>query len=181
MSSRHETSSARHGCSECSRMHSNENGCLDVAPPEHSEHVLNQCHSTVSFQDMIISGLQPETSYSLTVTAYTTKGDGARSKPKLVSTTGAGNHICAYVYLGHALGDSNTNFPNGMGGVSERGKKRLWSTTFVYVCVCVHIIIYILFIEQVFLEHVLIMSGTIPIAGHTSISKTNSALLRFIF
>ncbi|XP_044795813.1 receptor-type tyrosine-protein phosphatase delta isoform X17 [Bubalus bubalis] len=39
--------------------------------------------------DMIISGLQPETSYSLTVTAYTTKGDGARSKPKLVSTTGA--------------------------------------------------------------------------------------------
>ncbi|XP_031233576.1 receptor-type tyrosine-protein phosphatase delta isoform X27 [Mastomys coucha] len=40
-------------------------------------------------QDMIISGLQPETSYSLTVTAYTTKGDGARSKPKLVSTTGA--------------------------------------------------------------------------------------------
>uniref|UniRef100_A0A8D0GEC5 Receptor-type tyrosine-protein phosphatase S n=1 Tax=Sphenodon punctatus TaxID=8508 RepID=A0A8D0GEC5_SPHPU len=40
-------------------------------------------------QDMIISGLQPETTYSLTVTAYTTKGDGARSKPKLVSTTGA--------------------------------------------------------------------------------------------
>ncbi|XP_043371423.1 receptor-type tyrosine-protein phosphatase delta isoform X1 [Dermochelys coriacea] len=38
---------------------------------------------------MIISGLQPETTYSLTVTAYTTKGDGARSKPKLVSTTGA--------------------------------------------------------------------------------------------
>ncbi|XP_012502834.1 PREDICTED: receptor-type tyrosine-protein phosphatase delta [Propithecus coquereli] len=47
------------------------------------------CYSIVSFQDMIISGLQPETSYSLTVTAYTTKGDGARSKPKLVSTTGA--------------------------------------------------------------------------------------------
>ncbi|XP_073201490.1 receptor-type tyrosine-protein phosphatase delta isoform X39 [Lepidochelys kempii] len=40
-------------------------------------------------QEMIISGLQPETTYSLTVTAYTTKGDGARSKPKLVSTTGA--------------------------------------------------------------------------------------------
>ncbi|XP_050798961.1 receptor-type tyrosine-protein phosphatase delta isoform X26 [Gopherus flavomarginatus] len=40
-------------------------------------------------QKMIISGLQPETTYSLTVTAYTTKGDGARSKPKLVSTTGA--------------------------------------------------------------------------------------------
>ncbi|XP_051785954.1 receptor-type tyrosine-protein phosphatase delta isoform X5 [Erpetoichthys calabaricus] len=40
-------------------------------------------------QEMIISGLQPETTYSVTVTAYTTKGDGARSKPKLVSTTGA--------------------------------------------------------------------------------------------
>ncbi|XP_035165764.1 receptor-type tyrosine-protein phosphatase delta isoform X31 [Oxyura jamaicensis] len=40
-------------------------------------------------QEMIISGLQPETTYSFTVTAYTTKGDGARSKPKLVSTTGA--------------------------------------------------------------------------------------------
>nr|XP_008101573.1 PREDICTED: receptor-type tyrosine-protein phosphatase delta isoform X21 [Anolis carolinensis] len=40
-------------------------------------------------QEMVISGLQPETTYSLTVTAYTTKGDGARSKPRLVSTTGA--------------------------------------------------------------------------------------------
>ncbi|XP_064260811.1 receptor-type tyrosine-protein phosphatase delta isoform X12 [Passer domesticus] len=39
--------------------------------------------------EMLISGLQPETTYSFTVTAYTTKGDGARSKPKLVSTTGA--------------------------------------------------------------------------------------------
>ncbi|XP_041117813.1 receptor-type tyrosine-protein phosphatase delta-like isoform X8 [Polyodon spathula] len=38
---------------------------------------------------MVISGLQPETTYSVTVTAYTTKGDGARSKPKMVSTTGA--------------------------------------------------------------------------------------------
>ncbi|XP_041117832.1 receptor-type tyrosine-protein phosphatase delta-like isoform X10 [Polyodon spathula] len=40
-------------------------------------------------QVMVISGLQPETTYSVTVTAYTTKGDGARSKPKMVSTTGA--------------------------------------------------------------------------------------------
>ncbi|XP_069482044.1 receptor-type tyrosine-protein phosphatase delta isoform X9 [Ambystoma mexicanum] len=39
--------------------------------------------------EMIISGLQPETAYSITVTAYTTKGDGARSKAKVVSTTGA--------------------------------------------------------------------------------------------
>ncbi|XP_077105320.1 receptor-type tyrosine-protein phosphatase delta isoform X16 [Ranitomeya variabilis] len=40
-------------------------------------------------QEMIISGLQPETAYAITVTAYTTKGDGARSKPKVVTTSGA--------------------------------------------------------------------------------------------
>ncbi|KAJ7308438.1 hypothetical protein JRQ81_008986 [Phrynocephalus forsythii] len=39
--------------------------------------------------DMVISGLQPETTYSITVAAYTMKGDGARSKPKLVVTKGA--------------------------------------------------------------------------------------------
>ncbi|EMP24215.1 Receptor-type tyrosine-protein phosphatase S, partial [Chelonia mydas] len=39
--------------------------------------------------EMIIAGLQPETSYSITVAAYTMKGDGARSKPKLVMTKGA--------------------------------------------------------------------------------------------
>ncbi|XP_060062039.1 receptor-type tyrosine-protein phosphatase F isoform X7 [Erinaceus europaeus] len=36
-----------------------------------------------------ISGLTPETTYSVTVAAYTTKGDGARSKPRIVTTTGA--------------------------------------------------------------------------------------------
>ncbi|XP_075472206.1 receptor-type tyrosine-protein phosphatase F isoform X9 [Ascaphus truei] len=39
--------------------------------------------------DTVISALSPETTYSITVAAYTTKGDGARSKPKVVSTTGA--------------------------------------------------------------------------------------------
>ncbi|XP_035269163.1 LOW QUALITY PROTEIN: receptor-type tyrosine-protein phosphatase S-like [Anguilla anguilla] len=39
--------------------------------------------------EMIIGGLQPDTTYSITVAAYTTKGDGARSKPKLVVTKGA--------------------------------------------------------------------------------------------
>ncbi|XP_032992856.1 receptor-type tyrosine-protein phosphatase S isoform X9 [Lacerta agilis] len=40
-------------------------------------------------QEMIIAGLQPETAYSITVAAYTMKGDGARSKPKVVVTKGA--------------------------------------------------------------------------------------------
>ncbi|XP_053068813.1 receptor-type tyrosine-protein phosphatase F isoform X9 [Acinonyx jubatus] len=40
-------------------------------------------------QETTISGLTPETTYSVTVAAYTTKGDGARSKPKIVATTGA--------------------------------------------------------------------------------------------
>nr|XP_033961732.1 receptor-type tyrosine-protein phosphatase S-like isoform X18 [Pseudochaenichthys georgianus] len=39
--------------------------------------------------EMIITDLQAETTYSVTVGAYTTKGDGARSKPKLITTTGA--------------------------------------------------------------------------------------------
>nr|XP_040039422.1 protein tyrosine phosphatase receptor type Fa isoform X7 [Gasterosteus aculeatus aculeatus] len=40
-------------------------------------------------QEAIVSGLLPETTYSVTVAAYTTKGDGARSKAKVVTTTGA--------------------------------------------------------------------------------------------
>ncbi|XP_078264457.1 protein tyrosine phosphatase receptor type Fa isoform X7 [Rhinoraja longicauda] len=36
-----------------------------------------------------IGGLLPETTYSITVAAYTIRGDGARSKPKLVTTSGA--------------------------------------------------------------------------------------------
>lgn len=44
-------------------------------------------------QETIISGLLPETTYSITVAAYTTKGDGARSKPKVITTTGAGEHV----------------------------------------------------------------------------------------
>lgn len=41
-------------------------------------------------QEMVIDGLKPDTTYSITVAAYTTKGDGARSKPKLVVTKSAG-------------------------------------------------------------------------------------------
>uniref|UniRef100_A0A8B9WYC2 Receptor-type tyrosine-protein phosphatase S n=1 Tax=Bos mutus grunniens TaxID=30521 RepID=A0A8B9WYC2_BOSMU len=40
-------------------------------------------------QEMVITNLQPETAYSITVAAYTMKGDGARSKPKVVVTKGA--------------------------------------------------------------------------------------------
>uniref|UniRef100_A0A8C6VFI5 protein-tyrosine-phosphatase n=1 Tax=Naja naja TaxID=35670 RepID=A0A8C6VFI5_NAJNA len=43
----------------------------------------------LSVFEMVISGLQPETTYSVTVAAYTMKGDGARSKPKPVVTKGA--------------------------------------------------------------------------------------------
>uniref|UniRef100_A0A672RBS6 Receptor-type tyrosine-protein phosphatase F n=1 Tax=Sinocyclocheilus grahami TaxID=75366 RepID=A0A672RBS6_SINGR len=40
-------------------------------------------------QEAVITGLHSETSYSVTVAAYTTKGDGARSKAKVITTTGA--------------------------------------------------------------------------------------------
>nr|XP_040146961.1 receptor-type tyrosine-protein phosphatase S [Ictidomys tridecemlineatus] len=39
--------------------------------------------------EMVITDLQPETAYSITVAAYTMKGDGARSKPRVVVTKGA--------------------------------------------------------------------------------------------
>uniref|UniRef100_H0VMJ7 Receptor-type tyrosine-protein phosphatase S n=1 Tax=Cavia porcellus TaxID=10141 RepID=H0VMJ7_CAVPO len=39
--------------------------------------------------EMVITNLEPETAYSITVAAYTMKGDGARSKPKVVVTKGA--------------------------------------------------------------------------------------------
>ncbi|XP_075878032.1 receptor-type tyrosine-protein phosphatase F-like isoform X5 [Nelusetta ayraudi] len=48
---------------------------LDIALPE--------------AQEAIIGGLQSETTYSVAVAAYTTKGDGARTKAKVITTTGA--------------------------------------------------------------------------------------------
>uniref|UniRef100_A0A8C5I3Q6 Receptor-type tyrosine-protein phosphatase F n=1 Tax=Gouania willdenowi TaxID=441366 RepID=A0A8C5I3Q6_GOUWI len=53
---------------------------LDVALPEAQESTEHEA---------IIGGLQSETTYSVTVAAYTTKGDGARSKAKVITTTGA--------------------------------------------------------------------------------------------
>uniref|UniRef100_A0A4W5PR46 protein-tyrosine-phosphatase n=1 Tax=Hucho hucho TaxID=62062 RepID=A0A4W5PR46_9TELE len=39
-------------------------------------------------QEMIVGGLKPETSYSVSVAAYTTKGDGTHSKARVVQTPG---------------------------------------------------------------------------------------------
>lgn len=50
-------------------------------------------------QETIIGGLLPETTYSVTIAAYTTKGDGARSKSKLVTTTGAGEPCVKWLIL----------------------------------------------------------------------------------
>uniref|UniRef100_W5M9W5 Receptor-type tyrosine-protein phosphatase F n=1 Tax=Lepisosteus oculatus TaxID=7918 RepID=W5M9W5_LEPOC len=57
---------------------------MDVALPEAQWKV----EETTDYE-AIITGLQSETTYSVTVAAYTTKGDGARSKAKVITTTGA--------------------------------------------------------------------------------------------
>uniref|UniRef100_A0A7N8Y790 protein-tyrosine-phosphatase n=1 Tax=Mastacembelus armatus TaxID=205130 RepID=A0A7N8Y790_9TELE len=43
--------------------------------------------------ELILGGLRAETLYSVSVAAYTTKGDGAHSKAKLVHTPGIGKHM----------------------------------------------------------------------------------------
>uniref|UniRef100_A0A8C7SEA1 Receptor-type tyrosine-protein phosphatase F n=1 Tax=Oncorhynchus mykiss TaxID=8022 RepID=A0A8C7SEA1_ONCMY len=58
---------------------------MDVSLPE--AQVLD-CADHLCYE-AVITGLLPETTYSVTVAAYTTKGDGARSKAKVVTTTGA--------------------------------------------------------------------------------------------
>lgn len=40
--------------------------------------------------EAVITGLEPDTRYHIQVAGYTRKGDGARSKIRVVSTTGAG-------------------------------------------------------------------------------------------
>ncbi|XP_029687427.1 receptor-type tyrosine-protein phosphatase F isoform X5 [Takifugu rubripes] len=57
---------------------------MDVALPEAQWHIDESTE-----HEAIIVGLQSETTYSVTVAAYTTKGDGARSKAKVITTTGA--------------------------------------------------------------------------------------------
>ncbi|KAJ6659452.1 hypothetical protein lerEdw1_018686 [Lerista edwardsae] len=52
--------------------------------------------------EAVIGGLLPETTYSITIAAYTTKGDGARSKARMVTTTGAGEPLALWSSLdGH--------------------------------------------------------------------------------
>ncbi|CAG07162.1 unnamed protein product [Tetraodon nigroviridis] len=57
---------------------------MDVALPEAQWNIDESTE-----HEAIIGGLQSETTYSVTVAAYTTKGDGARSKAKVITTTGA--------------------------------------------------------------------------------------------
>uniref|UniRef100_A0A8C2J9A2 Receptor-type tyrosine-protein phosphatase F n=1 Tax=Cyprinus carpio TaxID=7962 RepID=A0A8C2J9A2_CYPCA len=57
---------------------------MDVALPEAQWKIEESTE-----YEAVITGLLSETSYSVTVAAYTTKGDGARSKAKVVTTTGA--------------------------------------------------------------------------------------------
>ncbi|XP_047662491.1 receptor-type tyrosine-protein phosphatase F isoform X1 [Tachysurus fulvidraco] len=57
---------------------------MDVALPEAQWSIEDSTE-----YEAVISGLISETSYSVTVAAYTTRGDGARSKAKVIKTTGA--------------------------------------------------------------------------------------------
>ncbi|XP_059914574.1 LOW QUALITY PROTEIN: receptor-type tyrosine-protein phosphatase F-like [Gadus macrocephalus] len=57
---------------------------MDVSLPEAQWNIEESTE-----HEAIIGGLHAETTYSVTVAAYTTKGDGARSKAKVITTTGA--------------------------------------------------------------------------------------------
>uniref|UniRef100_A0A8B9X9F9 Receptor-type tyrosine-protein phosphatase S n=1 Tax=Bos mutus grunniens TaxID=30521 RepID=A0A8B9X9F9_BOSMU len=58
-------------------------------PPRIKDIMLADAQWEMDDTEMVITNLQPETAYSITVAAYTMKGDGARSKPKVVVTKGA--------------------------------------------------------------------------------------------
>ena len=55
--------------------------------------VFNSSVMCVPPQELILESLKAETFYSISVAAYTTKGDGAHSKAKLVQTLGIGKHM----------------------------------------------------------------------------------------
>uniref|UniRef100_A0A7N8XRH7 protein-tyrosine-phosphatase n=1 Tax=Mastacembelus armatus TaxID=205130 RepID=A0A7N8XRH7_9TELE len=54
--------------------------------------------------ELILGGLRAETLYSVSVAAYTTKGDGAHSKAKLVHTPGIGKHMPSIQFTALDLG-----------------------------------------------------------------------------
>uniref|UniRef100_A0AAR2J7B7 protein-tyrosine-phosphatase n=1 Tax=Pygocentrus nattereri TaxID=42514 RepID=A0AAR2J7B7_PYGNA len=56
--------------------------------------MLDDAQVRSSHHEAIIGGLQPETTYSVTVAAYTIKGDGARSLAQTVQTPGTGMCLC---------------------------------------------------------------------------------------
>lgn len=49
--------------------------------------------------DAVIIGLKSDTKYQVVVRAYTRKGDGNASRPKIVTTMGAGNWLCVTYYI----------------------------------------------------------------------------------
>lgn len=59
-------------------------------------------HAVLCFppQELILGDLKAETVYSISVAAYTTKGDGAHSKAKLVQTLGIGKHPPSIQFAG---------------------------------------------------------------------------------
>uniref|UniRef100_A0A671YYA9 protein-tyrosine-phosphatase n=1 Tax=Sparus aurata TaxID=8175 RepID=A0A671YYA9_SPAAU len=56
--------------------------------PRIKDVLLDESQDDSTQYEMILGGLKPETLYSISVAAYTTKGDGAHSKAKLVQTRG---------------------------------------------------------------------------------------------
>ncbi|KAF7668653.1 hypothetical protein LDENG_00297700 [Lucifuga dentata] len=59
--------------------------------------------------EMILGGLKAETLYSVSVAAYSTKGDGAHSRAKLVQTTGIGSGPSVVVQWAPPLGRSESS------------------------------------------------------------------------
>ena len=74
----------------------------DAVNPAVAEQVEDTHNADVT--DAVITGLQANTRYHITVAAYTRKGDGMRSKAKIISTKGAGMlHTHHFLHLTHLI------------------------------------------------------------------------------